>query len=174
VAQWGGWSEYSGREWTHYLTLPELQGLAVTTLLPDGDSLWIGTQQRGIAEYAHSTGQLRWHDDRGGLPDDWIKYLSRQGDTLCAGTFIGGLAYRDDEGWTAESILLGEEVTALATGAEGSLFIGTRKGLWRRQVDGTLAKIERPFLDEEVQALQVDGAHLWVGTRTGLFVLKDG
>ncbi|MHB9109632.1 MAG: hypothetical protein ACYDCO_21490 [Armatimonadota bacterium] len=172
VAQWGGWSEYNGREWTHFLKLPELQGLAVTALLPDGDTLWIGTQQRGVAEYSHSAGTLRWHDDRSGLPDDWIKYLARQGNTLYAGTFVGGLACRNGEEWSLSPALPGEEITALAMNEAGTLFIGTRKGLWQRQPDGALTKVERPFLDEEVQALQVDGEHLWVGTRTGLFFLK--
>ena len=169
VAQWGGWSEYDGRAWTHFLKLPDLQGLAITALLPDGDTLWIGTQQRGLAEYAHAAGTLRWHDDRGGLPDDWIKYLARQGNILCAGTFVGGLACRNGQDWSFA--LPGEEITALAANAAGTLFLGTRKGLWQRQPGGAPAKVERPFLDEEIQALQVDGEHLWVGTRTGLFFL---
>jgi len=168
VAQGGGWSEYDGRAWTHYLKLPDLQGLAITALLPDGDTLWIGTRHRGIAEYSHSTETLRWHDDRSGLPDNWITYLARQGSTLYAGTLAGGLACRDGQDWSPA--LPGEEITALATSEASTLYIGTRNGLWQRKPDGALVKVERPYLDE-IQALQVDGTHLWVGTRTGLYFI---
>src|SRR5205823_1057686 len=72
IAQWGGWSEYDGRAWTHYLKLPELQGRTISALYTDGDILWIGTQNRGVAQFDHRTGRLRWHDERQGLPDDWV------------------------------------------------------------------------------------------------------
>lgn len=170
VAQWGGWSEYDGREWAHFLKLPDLQGLAVTALLPDGDTLWIGTRRRGLAEYSRAAGTLRWHDDHSGLPDNWIKHLALQSASVYAGA-NAGLAGRTGQEWS--SALPGEEITALAVNAAGTLFIGTRRGLWQRRPDGALTKVERPYLDEEVQALQVDGTHLWVGTRTGLYLLSE-
>lgn len=174
VAQWGGWSEFDGRTWTHHLRRPELQGLPITALCPDGDRLWVGTQSRGTAEIDRSTGRLRWHDDRHGLPDDWVTTLARVGKTLCVGTFVGGLARWDGSRWTTAPELSGENVTALAPDATGGVYVGTRTGVWYHAPDGSLRSLHEaaPFLDREVQALCPAEGGLWVGTRTGLYFLK--
>lgn len=179
AAQWGGWSEWDGRQWTHRLSLPELQGLPITALLPDGPTLWVGTQGRGLAEIERATGRgrrsprfVRWHDERHGLPDDWITVLARVNDTLYAGTFVGGLARWDGTKWT--SALAGQNVTALEPDGAGGIFVATRAGVWHEQPDGTRKPIAPPFLDTEAQALlrTPDGGGLWVGTRTGLFYVR--
>jgi ligand-binding sensor domain-containing protein len=174
VGQWGGWSEWDGQRWTHHLNRPALQGLSVTCLLPDGDTLWIGTQSRGLAEADRKSEHVRWHDERHGLPDDWITSLARVGGTVYAGTFVGGLACRQGERWVTAPELSGQNVTALGTGANSTLFIATRTGTWRKNTDGQLRKLSVPYLDSEAQALcPVDGG-LWVGTRTSLAFLREG
>ena len=90
AAQWGGWSEWDGAHWTHHLRLPELQGVPITALCPDGKTLWIGTQGRGVLAFDRETGQVRRLD--AGIPDDWVTCLAHVKDTLYAGTFVGGLA----------------------------------------------------------------------------------
>ena len=73
-------------------------------------------------EYSHRTGVVRRHDERSGLPDDWITTLARtaSGD-IYAGTFVGGLATRNNAGWFAAPELRGANVTALEkTGAAAS------------------------------------------------------
>jgi ligand-binding sensor domain-containing protein len=174
VAQWGGWSEYDGTAWTHFLKLPELQGRTVTALHPDGDTLWIGTQNHGLAEFSHRTGQLTWHDERQGLPDDWITAIAREGRTLYAGTYVGGLARWNGAKWSAGE-LSGANVTDFAPDGKGGLWIATRTGLWHRDSSGRLtpASSRSHFLDTEVQALQQVPEGLWVGTRTGLFFLAN-
>ena len=57
AAQWGGWSEFDSKTWTHQLQLPELQGVPVTALCPEAGRLWIGTQGRGLAEYDPQHGE---------------------------------------------------------------------------------------------------------------------
>jgi ligand-binding sensor domain-containing protein len=175
VAQWGGWSEFDGTTWTHYLDRPELQGLPITALCPDGDTLWVGTQSRGIAEIDRTMGRLRWHDDRRGLPDDWVTVFVRVGKSLFAGTFVGGLARWDGARWSSEPKLKGENVTALAPDGAGGLFVGTRTGVWHRSAEGSLRPLHQSarFLDREVQSLCRAEGGLWVGTRTGLYFLKD-
>jgi ligand-binding sensor domain-containing protein len=174
VGQWGGWSEWDGKLWTHHLNRPALQGLSVTCLLPDGDTLWIGTQSRGLAEADRKSEHVRWHDERHSLPDDWITSLARVGGTVYAGTFVGGLAWRYGGQWATAPELRGQNVTALATSTNGSLFIATRTGTWRKATNGLLQKLSVPYLDSEAQALcPVDGG-LWVGTRTSLAFLREG
>ncbi len=59
IAQWGGWSEWNGKVWTHFLKIPELQGLPIMAILPLDDKVWIGTQSRGVGEYSQKTTNLQ-------------------------------------------------------------------------------------------------------------------
>jgi ligand-binding sensor domain-containing protein len=171
VAQWGGWSEWDGKTWQHYLNVPELQGLPLMGLYPDGSTLWIATQSRGVGEFDYTTGKLRWHDERHGLPDDWITTITRVGSTLYAGTFVGGLAWWDGKKWTTAPQLKGENVTALEPDGADGLYIATRNGVWHRTQQGTFQRLNDKvdFLDTEVQALCKVPEGLWIGARTGLF-----
>ncbi|MGC8862191.1 MAG: ligand-binding sensor domain-containing protein, partial [Armatimonadota bacterium] len=163
AALWGGWSEFDGKSWTHHLKHPELQGCVVTALLPDGNTLWVGTQGKGLIEFDRSTDALAVHDERRGLPDDWIKCIVRVGKTVYAGTYCGGLTQWDGSTWNAVGDIGSVEISALCPDGSGGVFIGTRHGLWRRLPDGSLQKM-RPGI--EVQALRATGAGLWIGCRT--------
>ncbi len=173
AGQWGGWSEFDGQAWKHSLKLPDLQGLPVTALLPRGDRMWVGTQGRGIAEVSRSRGTVRWHDERHGLTDDWITALHARGDSLYAGTFVGGLVRYHGDRWVSVPELAGENVTAIASAGGNSLLVTTRRGLWKVSTAGVLRLNDRiEFLDTELQALHpVAGGGVWVGARTGLFYL---
>lgn len=175
VAQSNGWSEFDGKSWTHFLKLPEIQGCPITLLYPEGETLWIGTQNRGLAEFDHRTNAFRWHDERHGLPDDWITAIARVGKTLSIGTFVGGMAQWDGKHWTTTKELHGENVTALAPEDTGGFWIATRTGLWHQAASGKLPhkEVSADFLDTELQALQVVPGGLWVGARTGLFFLAS-
>ena len=174
AAQWGGWSEFDGQTWTHHLDLPALQGLPITALYPQDDTLWIGTQGRGLAQWnriENKRRSLQWHDERGGLPDDWITALACMNGTLYAGTFVGGLAAWDGTRWQTAPALKGENITALEPDGNGGVFVASRTGLWHDDGAGALTPV-RPasrFLDSETQALCRDKTGLWIGTRTGLF-----
>jgi ligand-binding sensor domain-containing protein len=174
AAQWGGWSEWDGRTWAHHLRLGELQGEPLTLLHPDGDILWIGTQKRGVAAATRGADRavtLDWSDERAGLPDDWITAMARAGGTLFAGTFVGGLARRVGPRWQPSPTLRGQNVTSLASDAEGGLFVATRAGVFHLARDGALIPLGRVvrYLDPEAQALCPTPRGLWIGARTGLF-----
>jgi ligand-binding sensor domain-containing protein len=202
VAQWGGWSEWDGQTWTHFLRLPELQGLPLMSLQPDGETLWIGTQSRGIIEATRTieavtapkpdttsiktaqtitpalpqvTYKITWHDERHALPDDWVTCLAKLDDTIYAGTFIGGLAYRAVEKWQHLKELEGENVTAIEPDGNGGLFIATRNGVWQKPSSGALRRLNDtlPFLDTEAQALCRAPQGLWIATRTGLYFVTE-
>ena len=173
LGQWGGWSEWDGKTFTHHLNVPELQGLPPMALLPDGDRLWFATQSRGIAEVERATNKIRWHDERLGLPDDWITCLLKNGDEIFAGTFVGGLARWNGAKWEALPELAGENVTALENDGQGGIFIATRHGVWQRATDGKLSLLREhaPWLESEAQSLLKVPEGLWIGTRTGIFFL---
>lgn len=173
LAKWGGWSEGDGKTWKHFLEFPELQGHTPTCLLPDGDTLWMGVQGRGLLEFHRPTGKLRWHDERNGLPDDWVTCLTRVGATLYVGTFVGGLARFEGTRWTDFPELRGENVTALAPDEDGGLYVATRRRVHYLDRQGVLRapEMKSPLLETEAQALCLVDGGLWIGSRTGLAFL---
>lgn len=180
AAQWGGWSEGDSRSWTHRLTLPPLQGVPITCLLPDNDTLWVGTQGRGLAEIDRATGAFRrWHNERNGLPDDWVTSLCRAGGALHAGTFVGGLARLAPGAtrWSVAPNLRGQNVTALEADGAGGLFVATRAGVWHERAAATGSALVRlagsALVDPEVQCLHRSAGGLWIGARTGIFLVSE-
>jgi len=175
VGQWGGWSEFDGKKWIHHLNTPELRGSQVTAILPDGDTLWIGTQGAGIARFDRPTGGITLYNELSGLPDDTIKCLARGADTLYAGAFSQGLCFltlpspRAPSPCPQSESLGAVQVTDLALDPSGGLYIGARTSLWRLDSEKRMKLVMAGI---EVQALRVIGNELWVGTRTG--VLKLG
>ncbi len=161
VAEWAGWSVFDGKTWTHDLQRPEFAGVATTCLLPDGGTLWVGTQGKSLAHV--QGGKVTWVDERAGLNDDWVTCLAKDGEGVLVGTFVGGL-YRvtGDKAVFVEGSDA-QDVTCLAPG-----LVGTRQ--WVKVLDGPGLHSFDPQLSE-VQALARDGNDVWVGTRTGLFRL---
>jgi len=172
LGQWGGWSEWDGKSFRHFLGLPELQGVPVLSLLPDGETLWIGTQSKGVGEWHYATRKLTWHDERAGVPDDWITSLARAGKTLYAGTFVGGLARWDAGQWRTVKELEGQNVTALEPDGD-AIWIATRIGVGRIASDGTFRFLKLPLLDPENQALHRVPGGLFIGARTGLSFVSN-
>ncbi|MCW3051868.1 MAG: histidine kinase, partial [Chthonomonadales bacterium] len=118
----------------------------------------------------HVTGELRWHDEREGLRDDWITAITGDGKTLTIGTFVGGMMRWDGKRWMPP-VLVGENVTAFAHDAKGGEWIAARAGLWHQTASGELKPAHIPFLDSEIQALLAVNGGLWIGARTGIFFL---
>jgi ligand-binding sensor domain-containing protein len=172
VVAWGGWSEWNGQQWAHHFGVPQLKGLPLMGLLPDGDRLWIATQSRGVGLWNRASGELRWFDERHGLSDDWITSMAQVEGQIYVGTFVGGLARFDGEKWHAWEELRNENVTALEPDGSGGLWVAARNGLWRLEKDEQLRKPLFSWLDEEVQALYATSQGLWVGTRTSLNLLR--
>jgi len=172
LGQWGGWSEWDGRNFTHRLKIPELQIVPLMQIFPDGERVWLGTENRGAFEWNRNSKKLRQHDERDGLPDDWITVLNRNGSTLLAGTFNGGLAWREKENatWQSARALRGTGITAIVPDGARSTFIGTRFGVYRREEGGRLVSLAERLSsrEREVQAMLLDKNGLWIGARDGL------
>lgn len=156
--QWGGYSLWDGRIWSHRFDLPDLRSIALTCGLLDNNTFYIGTQGRGLVEVT-PTGARR-HDERLGLPDDWLTCLEKTPDgTLHAGTFVGGLArLRPGQSrWQALTETRGQQVTSL-----NAPLVATRQRIWGTS-SPTLSQLR------EVQALCTAGSAPWAGTRTALY-----
>lgn len=173
AAQWGGVSVYDGKKWAHFLREPTLQGVPIVALLPVGDTLYLGTQGRGLAEMDTATGRVRrfWNEAHG-LCDDWITALSQSGDTLYAGTFVGGLAIRAKNAprFTVATETEGENVTDLLPLAGGGVVAATRFGA--KIVDAPGATLPPLVTGRTVEAQCVARSptgETWIGTRTGLY-----
>lgn len=169
IGQWGGWSELDGKTWEHHLQIPELQGFQVTAILPEHDQIWVGTQGRGLAQINRRTGEVKWHDELDGLPDDWVKCITEHGNTVYAGTFVGGLAFLENSRWAACPELVNQEITALLLCGQ-QLIAASRSGLYSIGESGKVEPLykENKFPLTEIQALCMFNGELWAGTRTGL------
>ena len=175
LGQWGGWSEWDGKNFTHFLRFPALQGLPPLSLHATQNTLWFGTQSRGLIEATRTQDSyaLKIWDERHALPDDWITTVAGENDDFAAGTFVGGAVWRSGEKWQSAPELKGENVTALARDGE-DWWIATRHGLWRRDAAGKVTNVQArlPQLDSELQALQMLPQGLWIGARTGIFFVS--
>ena len=175
IGQWGGWSEWDGKSWQHFLKIPELQGVPLMVLHPVGNSLWIGTQSLGLIMYNHQSAKILLIDARHGLPDDWITAIAGNADDkIFAGTFVGGLAWKTISGWQTFTSIARENVTALEMDESGGIYIATRHGVWHQSNSGIWRNYQQffPSLAPEAQALLQTPEGLWVGTRTGLYFIS--
>jgi hypothetical protein len=151
------------------LKLPQLQIVPLMQIFPDGKSLWLGTENRGLFAWDFATQKLRHFDERDGLPDDWITAIGRSGSTLLAGTFNAGLAWRDGTNakWRSAPSLNGKGITAFADAGGGSTLVGTRFGLLKRNSSGDLVSLASQLSprESEVQSLLTTERGVWIGAR---------
>jgi ligand-binding sensor domain-containing protein len=147
---------------------------AVNSLAWQGDRLWIATI-RGLVLVA-ADGRVRRYSTRDGLPSPVVRALHvLAGGRLLVGTDAGP-ALVDGERVTplaplrkggSQSLASPMHATwALASGADGTLYIGTNTGLYvgreGRYVRASLAGGD--LEDDWVTALAVEGADVFVGT----------
>jgi ligand-binding sensor domain-containing protein len=175
AGQWGGWSEFDGTNWQHFLKVPALQGLQITAIAPDKDRLWIGTQTHGVAEVDRKTLTVRWYDERSGLPDDWITALKWIEGRVYAGTFVGGLAIYDGARWRTVPEIMGKNVTAIESCDHGEIAAATRDGVYLVRPDGSASRLAGSLTsgDGEAQSLCHVPGGLWIGTRTALYFVRE-
>lgn len=142
----------------------------------DNRGAWFATSN-GVIEFEFTGGRTRYTQagTGGGLPSDDVRVVigSPDGGTLYAGT-DQGVGIRADGAWTTiDATQLGNvDVRALARADDGTLWIGTGDGLFRRAPDGTIT----PFTLADglplnrVNALAVSGDRVFVGTDVGLAI----
>ncbi|MEQ1822558.1 MAG: hypothetical protein ABL949_08610 [Fimbriimonadaceae bacterium] len=175
VGQFGGWSEFDGEAWTHFLKIPELQGLVCTALSTRNREVWFGTQGRGVLVYNRDTGRVTTFDQRHGLGNDWVRRILIDKRGVVVGMFLTG-AYVLHEGKFER---LTPDIEAEATGLArdprlGTLFVSSRQGLWRVDPEAAVNVPIRGLLNLEIQAMARVESGLWLGTPYGVVFVPWG
>lgn len=156
-----------------------LPGNHVQALLVDAaDRLWVAVEGEGASVLDASRQRFRHYRKatHPALASDDVWAMARQGDAVWLGTYDGGLTRIDASGamrhFSAERDgLPSDTILALATDAEGVLWVGTTAGLARRRGEGAFERVALPGAEGEPMvytlAMQPDG--LWVGTSAGIW-----
>ncbi len=171
-----------------FTTLTSQDGLpsdAVRTLLAAGDgSLWAGTDGGGLAHLQGSA--WRRFTTQQGLTSNTILSLAQQTDgSLAVGTpdgldrLTGAHATVAVLNHPIPDALPDDFIRSLvADPRDGSLWIGTRRGLTHQTASGVKTWTRSDGLGSDlVGALELDRQHadsLWIGTRGGLSHLENG
>ena len=165
-----GLSLITANEWPQNL---EPRGIAITSLLVAGDTLWVGTSS-GLAYVAPGRAdmtipfELR---ERASLRVT-VHALARLQDTIVMAT-ERELLWRDPatHAWTSVALppALGIP-TALAPGPNGELWIGGTRGLAQAEITrGFVHVYSAPFeIPAAVRDLAIDRDYLWAATDSGL------
>ena len=140
---------------------PALRSSRIRALHESRDgALWIATAGGGAVR--HFNGRFTTLTKADGLADDSVIAFAETNDGLWLGTGNGLNQYRHGRLTTQ---LAGTEITALATGRDGALWVGTARGLLRNSAT---------VLADAIDSIAVarDGA-VWVGARDHLVRIEN-
>ncbi len=156
-----------------------LPGNHVQALLVDAaDRVWVAVEGEGVSVLDASRQRFTHYRKatHPSLASDDVWALARQGDAAWLGTYDGGLTRIDANGamqhFSADRDgLPSDTILALATDADGVLWVGTTAGLARRGGDGVFERVGLPGAEGEpmVYALAIQPDGLWVGTSAGIW-----
>jgi ligand-binding sensor domain-containing protein/C4-dicarboxylate-specific signal transduction histidine kinase len=150
---------------------------------PDG-SLWVGTQAGGLNHYDSSQDRFTVYRANAADPhaiasNHVTALLVDRGHRLWVANSVGRLQWFDRATQAFENVPAGMRpelrmVRTLLQAVDGSVWLGSRDGLWRIESDGT--RLRETRIDEvalDVYALaQTANGELWVGTaESGLYRL---
>lgn len=161
----GGVSMYDGKRWTSW-THKQGLGAANVDKLPFSTNTGLGTRSRHDLSVG-ADGPATYN------PNYVFSMLAAADGSIWAGTWGGGASRWDGKAWTNYTTrqgLAGDIVYSLAQDAQGTLWLGTNRGLSRW--DGKAFKnlgVADGLLDQNVYAIAVapDG-DVWVGTKKGV------
>jgi len=156
---------------------PQITENSAFALLVTGDgSLWIGTEGGGLVRYRH--GKFRAYGASDGLSDDFVRALFQDSHgTLWVGTDNGLLRYSRGRLVRVDGIgnIPAIAVHAIAEDRQGGLWVGGSRLLrifhgrvheYYLQGGGSLNRVK--------SILQTRDGSIWVGTVSGLQVLRPG
>jgi len=156
----------------------------VHTVLRDNlGCLWVGTQRNGLSKIKieDNIGRvIQTFTTAEGLPDNRVRTLYQDRENnLWIGTPGGGLAKKENKKfqvYTGKDGLSTNDITAIFQDKAGTLWVGTAHGLnhWK---SGTFAPYRQilPLTTAHIRTIGADHqGNLLVGTREGLFLIKDG
>ena len=111
----------------------------VTALVTDGRKVWSGTYDGGLATLKENGRPDVFTEKGSSLPCGWVnpQAMTKVGPYLWVGTMEGGLlAHRDGEwrSYTTKSGLPSNDITAIAAGANGDIWVASRAGIVRARL----------------------------------------
>lgn len=168
VGQYGGWSEFDGIAWTHFLKQPELQGFVVTALAAQSGKVWIGSQEHGLFCFSRPTGTLSVYDQRHGLGNDWVRSILVDEGGVKVGMFLtGAYALRGEDFASLTPEISGEATGLVRDPVSHRLFVGSREGLWRID-EGRAIRVPVAGCEKlEIQTMLALPKGLWLGMPHG-------
>ncbi len=165
----GGLLTFDGERWKDRSTIKQGTVLNnVSDFAFSGETLWIGTTNRGVLRY---DGKNWWSFSvADGLVSNFIYTLAVQGDTAYLGGCCGVSVF-ENGAWKIYDIAEGlPHSTVNAIALDGKLvWFGSKKGLGL--FDGfefTNFYAEDGLTDDRITALFLKGDEVWVGTANGL------
>ncbi len=141
-----------------------LAGLTVSALAGTFDDLWIGTRDRGLANW--KAGQASWFSEGSGLPDKQVLSLAVDGGRAFAGTSLGVGEFRD--GKPQRTLAEGSFVTALAVEGERLLAGTMEEGVAQIPLEGRAARITAGLEAREVRRILTTTEGTYIVYRDGI------
>lgn len=161
----------SGEHWI-WRKEPGFGDIPVHSVRPDGQGrLWLGTESHGAARFDPRSGEVEWFDSRRGLkaPSPYSLLLDHE-NRIWAGT-LTGLFVADIDRLQFHVVPEVPPVTsvALAEGPKGTIWAGTKRGLFQLSEGRWRAFTSLDGLSHnEVLSLTVgDDGNIWVGYQFG-------
>ncbi len=187
IATADGLARYDGigmRVWRHEPDAPgSLPGNNVQAVVVDArDRVWAAVEGGGVSVLdAPRQGFVHYRQaQHPQLGSDDVWSMARQGDAVWLGTYDGGLTRVAADGrmrrYTAERDGLPSDIVmSLAVDAQGTLWVGTTKGLSRQRGDG-FETVALPGAEGApiVFSLSVQADGLWVGSSLGVWRRQGG
>lgn len=170
----GGASFYQDPNWTNYTAADGLAGVEIQAITIDQENrTWLGSRT-GLSIW---TGSAFFNlTTENGLPNDDIRALLNDGAVVWIGTGDGLLRFQDNQLQvynTANINLPSNAITALALDTDGTLLIGTERGLSRFRDDRVNAIPDIPAAPIVDIAVGDDNT-AWVATTEGELYHFDG
>ena len=183
IATTDGLARYDGigfRVWRNEPGNPQsLPGNNVQALHVDArDRVWIATESGGLSMLGPQRREFTHYrmDQRPEIGSDDTWAIASRGDELWFGTYAGGVHRLAADGTISRFMpveggagLPSPTVLSLQFDAQGTLWVGTMRGLARWDGNG-FERVDLPGAKAPmVFSLSLEGDALWVGTSTGVF-----
>lgn len=177
IGTWGGLTKFENGTFTFFGESQGLTNEPVRAILPEGSSLWIGTDGSGLFHFEN--GAFRNYLVSDGLSSNQILALCSGNDgSIWIGTDGGGLNRFDRKTfkhYSQKDGLTHLTVRSLLADSAGTLWIGTWGGGLNRLSGGKMTPVSEVSATALVAAVFKDRhGSLWIGTDAhGIYRLRD-
>src|SRR5690606_34560199 len=112
-------------------------------LAPDGD-VWVATEA-GVARIRGRDRTIAAYGAADGLPDEMVHHLARDGDGRLWAATQRGLAFWKGDGFVADTLsAFANEAVRVVQPTPYGLLVGTERGLYFRESDTSVRRVELP------------------------------